>query len=87
MTWHDQWGWGVGGVFAMLVLMVLFWGAIIGLVVWAVRQFRPAASRANGPFPGNEPAMRILEERFARGEIDADEFTRRRDILRGGPAG
>jgi uncharacterized membrane protein len=31
--------------------------------------------------------MRILEERFARGEIDADEFTRRRDILRGGPAG
>jgi putative membrane protein len=86
MTWHDQWGWGVGGVFVMVVFMLLFWGAIIALVVWAVRQFRPP-----GPPPppahGGDPAMRILEERFARGEIDADEFTRRRDILRGGPAG
>lgn len=86
MTWHDQWGWGVGGVFVMVVFMLLFWGAIIALVVWAVRQFRPP-----GPPPppahGGDPAMRILEERFARGEIDADEFTRRRDTLRGGPGG
>jgi putative membrane protein len=86
MTWHDQWGWGVGGLFVMVVFMLLFWGAIIALVVWAVRQFRPP-----GPPPppahGGDPAMRILEERFARGEIDADEFTRRRDTLRGGLGG
>lgn len=83
MTWHDQWGWGVGGFFVMLVFMVLFWGAIIALVVWGVRQFRPAGTRATGA----DPAMRILEERFARGEIDVDEFTRRRDVLRGGSGG
>jgi putative membrane protein len=78
MTWHDQGGWGLGGFFLMLVFMVLFWGAVIALVVWAIRQFRPAR-------PEGDPAMRILEERFARGEIDAEEFTRRRDALRGGP--
>ncbi|MGZ4108526.1 MAG: SHOCT domain-containing protein [Actinomycetota bacterium] len=83
MTWHDQWGWGVGGYFVMLVFMVLFWGAIIALAVWAVRQFRPEGTRARGA----DPAMRILEERFARGEIDVDEFTRRRDALRGGSGG
>jgi hypothetical protein len=36
--------------------------------------------RDTGSAPTN--AMRVLEERFARGEIDADEFQRRRDILR-----
>jgi putative membrane protein len=83
VTWHDQWGWGVGGFFVMLVFMVLFWGAIIALVVWAVRQFRPNGTRATDA----DPAMRILEERFARGEIDVDEFARRRDALRGGSGG
>lgn len=83
MLWHDQWGWGLGGYFLMLLVMVLFWGAVIALVVWGVRQFRPAG----GPSGGEPNAMRILEERFARGEIDADEFERRREILRGGPAG
>ena len=28
-------------------------------------------------------ARTILDERFARGEIDAEEYTRRRDLLSG----
>ncbi|HVB51408.1 MAG TPA: SHOCT domain-containing protein [Acidimicrobiales bacterium] len=27
-------------------------------------------------------ALRILDERFARGEIDAEEFTKRRELLK-----
>lgn len=80
MMWHDGWGWGVAGFWAMLLLMVLFWGAVVALVAWAIREFRP---KAEPPF-GRGDAIRILEERFARGEIDADEFQRRRDILQGG---
>lgn len=36
-----------------------------------------------GPAQASD-AARILDERFARGEIDEDEYRRRRDVLRGG---
>jgi len=75
--WHDAWGWGFGGFVLLILMMGLFWGAIIVTAVWAIRRFSP---RDTGSSPTN--AMRVLEERFARGEIDADEFQRRRDILR-----
>jgi putative membrane protein len=86
MMWRDPYGWGLGGFFLMLVFMVLFWGGIIALVVWGVRQFRPgpsSSSFSSSPGGDADPALRILEERFARGEIDEDEFRRRREILRG----
>jgi putative membrane protein len=79
--WHDGWGWGVGGFVMMILMMGLFWAAIVATIVWGIRQFRPRDASSPG---GSTSAMRILEERFARGEIDADEFQRRREILRGG---
>lgn len=81
MTWREGWGWGFGGFFLMVLMMALFWGALIGTAIWAIRQFRP---RDPGATEAASSAMRILEDRFARGEIDADEFQRRREILRGG---
>lgn len=83
----DMW-WSHGGPFWILPVLVnlIFWGGLILLIVWAVKQFRPgAAPRAGGT--EDDSASRILEERFARGEIDADEFQRRREILRGGRSG
>jgi putative membrane protein len=65
--------WGFGG-FGFL-WMALFWIGVILLVVWAVR--RPEET---GPRP-QPSALQILEERFARGELDADEFTARRQQL------
>ena len=79
--WHNGWNLGVGGILLMMVMMGVFWAAIIATVVWGIRQFRPRDASASG---GSTSAMRVLEERFARGEIDADEFQRRREILRGG---
>ena len=79
--WHDGWGWGVGGFVMMILMMGLFWAAIVVTIVWGIRQFRPRDVSTPG---GSTSAMRVLEERFARGEIDADEFQRRREILRGG---
>jgi len=61
----------VGGIWQemmwwMWIPSIIVLGALIGLGVWAVRRFSEPRERSNAP--------RILEERFARGEIDADEF-------------
>jgi putative membrane protein len=64
-------GW-FGGV-GMFVLMALVLAALVALVVVLARR---------GPQPGaGDSAWRILDERFARGEIDQEEYERRRDAL------
>jgi putative membrane protein len=57
--------------------MLLSWVVIIGLVVWAVTALSGRDARGNGP----PSARHILDERFARGEIDEEEYRRRRDQL------
>lgn len=57
--------------------MPLLWLAATGLVVWLVY----VLVRPNRDEPHSR-ALEILEERYARGEIDRDEFeTRRRDLV------
>lgn len=68
-----MWGYGWLG----FVWMSAFWVGLVMLVVWAVR--RPD----DRGMTGQSRAMAILEERFARGELDADELhARRRDLAR-----
>ena len=74
-------GGGIGwvGWFAMVVMMVVFWGAIAWVVVTLIR----SGGAHSRPEPMATDPMRILDERFARGEIDEAEYQRRRDLLRG----
>ena len=64
-----EWWWLLG-----LIPGIVFWGLIITLLVMVVRRRPP---------PRREPsdALRVLEERFARGEIGADEFRAMRSTL------
>jgi putative membrane protein len=60
----------------MMFMMLLFWGLVIAGAVlgirWLVRQ---------GHDQRSDRALDILRERYARGEIDKDEFdARRRDL-------
>ena len=76
MMWSGDWnGWGV---FWMSLMMVVFWGGLIWLVVYAIRQFSGSAGRAPNRVVS---ALEVLEERFARGEIDRDEYEDRRRVL------
>ncbi len=69
-----MWGWGAGWMF---LWMALFWVGVVLLIVWGVNQL----TRDNRA--GNDRALEILEERYARGEIDRDELETRRQVLRG----
>jgi len=63
--WHLGWGWWMG------VGMVAFW-VLIGLAIWFL--VRPPVPRERGP-------EEILAERFALGEISAEEYDERRRVL------
>ena len=67
---HPMWGvWGLGMM--LLPWAILITGTVLG-IRWLVAQ---------GRAPGNDTALEILRERYARGEINRDEFeARKRDL-------
>ncbi|MDD1478518.1 SHOCT domain-containing protein [Arthrobacter sp. H16F315] len=74
-------GWGIGAWVAMALLMLIFWGGVVTVVVLLVRRPHPGEGPA-ALRPPHHDAERILTERFARGEIDEQEFTAKRTALR-----
>ncbi|MFE3167067.1 SHOCT domain-containing protein [Streptomyces sp. NPDC059224] len=78
---RDPGGWSW---MAMSVGMVLFWAALAAVGVLLFRALsRPAGGGATGPAPPTGPTPeRVLADRFARGEIDGDEYRRRLAVLR-----
>jgi putative membrane protein len=68
----------------MALMMIVFWGVVAVLVVYVIRNVshRPESGTTGGTTPQNQ-AAHILDERFARGEIDVDEYNQRREALRG----
>ncbi len=77
MDW--QWGWGAmmfGGLG-----MLLFWGLVVGLVIWGVRGLAGSSGPATPPGSSPPTPLEILQARYARGEISREEYeTIRRDL-------
>lgn len=71
------WGWHSGDWW-MMGIGLLFWLVLLGLAVWLVVR---ATGRERAE-PRGEAAGEILRRRFAAGEIDAEEYERRLDLLR-----
>ncbi|SHN78404.1 putative membrane protein [Geodermatophilus obscurus] len=92
MGWYDWdhmggWGWAATTLTSLLFL------ALIALIAWSVVR---AVRRPGGGPPrparsaGQDSAEQLLADRFARGEIDEDEYRRRLGTLRSagtGPGG
>jgi len=72
--WDGGW-WGFG----MMLFSLLFLALIVVGVVFVVRSFSDGGRSAHQP-AGNR-ALDILDERFARGEIDQAEYEERRRTL------
>jgi putative membrane protein len=64
-----------------LWLGLLFWLIIILIIVWLVVKFSSTGRSDQRAPPRNEKALEILERRFARGEIDSNEFEEKRKQL------
>ena len=77
MGWyHDGAGWG--GWLVMTIAMIAFWAMVIVAVVVL---FRGSKGSGQDSSPHQDP-MAILDQRFARGEIDEDEYHARSAVLR-----
>ncbi len=76
---HDMdYGWG--GWLAMGTVMVVLWILVIGGSIWAVRTLAGDRGRTGDRLPRSS-ADEVLAQRFARGEIEEDDFRHRRDVL------
>ena len=83
---HHGWGWGILG----FVVPLLFWVALIGLVVLLVTRFMhppPAPAGFPGWRPPVDSAIEQARFRYARGEITRDEYFRIVADLGGAPVG
>ena len=74
--WDGGW-WLVLGPLGMIVFIAVIVAIIIVLVRWFGGTGHPVAHAQ----PPSGTAMDILKERFARGEIDEEEFADRRRLL------
>lgn len=69
-----------------VLLLILFLGGLVAVVTWLVVRIFPKVRGDERPEAPRDSAEEILRERFARGEITAEEFQRSIEILRGGNA-
>lgn len=76
MGWYPG-GWAGAGSWGM-GMMVLVWGAVIAIAVWALARATRTEQVVGAPV---ESARALLDRRFAAGEIDAEEYAARRRAL------
>lgn len=82
MMWGPWGGWGhmfgFGGI--MMLFVILFWALVIAGIVYAIRAIGAGPAR---PDSGRNSALEILKERYAKGELDTQEYEERKRALMG----
>lgn len=83
MFWYGDHmsGWGYA---LMGVSMLAFWGLVITVIFAFVRYLGGGGQDRQAAPPGRPTAEEVLADRFARGEIDEQEYRQRLKALRTG---
>lgn len=84
MFWYSNGmtGWGYG---LMAISMVIFWVLVIAGILALVR-YTAAPSQGQRTVPHGPTPQQVLADRYARGEIDEEEYTRRLKTLNSAPS-
>jgi len=79
MMWGDS-QWGGFGMFLGPIFMILIVVGIVAVIIYLLRQ-PGGAGLAGGSHPAHDSALALLKERYAKGEIDSEEFAERKKLL------
>ena len=84
---YGNWGWGPGmmgwgmmGWFGPL-FMIIFWVLVVVLIVLLIRSLLSSNRSRNAGPDVQESALEILKKRYARGEIEKEEFEAKKKDL------
>jgi putative membrane protein len=79
MMWNN-WGFGPWMIIGM-ILMVVFWGGVIALIVWAITKVVRGQNSGAGVGSARS-ALDIAKERYARGEITKEQYEQlKKDLI------
>jgi putative membrane protein len=82
LAWVGPRGLVVGFLLPVAIVALVAYGVFELLRASSTEGAMPVAASPGGPSTGpSSTALGILEERFARGEIDAEEYVQRRTLL------
>ena len=81
--WGMMGGYGYGYGFGLIhmVFWVVILVAIVVAIIWLVRSL--AGGGGNGPHARRSAGLEVLEERYARGEINRDEYLQKKKDIGG----
>lgn len=71
-----MWYYGPSGLgwFWMAAMMLIVWGGLFGLAIYAIR-------RLGAPRQAGDPALEVLRRRLAAGEVTPEEFEKTKKAL------
>lgn len=74
-------GYGMTGGFGFGWIFMILWGMLIIVGITVLVKWMSTPSAADGRSGGEGKALNILKERYARGEIDEQEFQKKKHDL------
>ena len=83
--WQDfgygMMGSGVNGGYSVMFLMPILWIVVIGLIIWVVVAAIRRPGESDSTARSADSALEILKRRYARGEINKEEYQEKKKDL------